>query len=127
MKKIELEKKIKALEEKSDNLDSAIGLVNAKTKEIKYNDVPSDIYLKVESYAEEYGIDKDDLEWKIKEVRECVNKLESAIYDLVEPFEDLKRSVDNDKDEAEWDLEELLGVESEEEYLANISSGIGYD
>ena len=108
MNNVELEQKIKALEDKSDNLDSAIGLVNAKTKEIKYNDVPSDIYLKVESYAEEYGIDKDDLEWKIKEVRECVNKLESAIYDLVEPFEDLKRSVDNDKDEAEWDLEELL-------------------
>ena len=108
MNKVELEKKINALEDKSDNLDSAIGLVNAKTKEIKYNDVPSDIYCKVESYAEEYGIDKDDLEWKIREVRECVNKLESAIYDLVEPFEDLKRSVDNDKDEAEWDLEELL-------------------
>ena len=45
MNKVELEKKIKALEDKSDNLDSAIGLVNAKTKEIKYNDVPSDIYL----------------------------------------------------------------------------------
>ena len=57
---------------------------------------------------EEYGIKEDDLEWKIKEVRECVNKLESAIYDLVEPFEDKKRDIDNEKDEAEWDLEELL-------------------
>ena len=106
--KVELEKVIKGLEDKSDNLDSAISLVNSATRDIKYNDVPSDIYLKVQGYAEEYGIIEDDLEWKIKEVRECVNKLESAIYDLVEPFEDLKRSVDNDKDEAEWDLEELL-------------------
>lgn len=106
--KVELEKVIKGLEDKSDNLDSAISLVNSATRDIKYNDVPSDIYLKVQGYAEEYGIKEDDLEWKIKEVRECVNKLESAIYDLVEPFEDLKRSVDNDKDEAEWDLEELL-------------------
>ena len=32
--------------------------------------------------------DSSDLEWKIKEVREKVNELESAIYDLVEPFED---------------------------------------
>ena len=30
--------------------------------------------------------DSSDLEWKIKEVREKVNELESAIYDLVEPF-----------------------------------------
>ena len=106
--KVELEKVIKGLEDKSDNLDSAISLVNSATRDIKYNDVPSDIYLKVQGYAEEYGIKEDDLEWKIKEVRECVNKLESAIYDLVEPFEDKKRDIDNEKDEAEWDLEELL-------------------
>ncbi len=106
--KVELEKVIKGLEDKSDNLDSAISLVNSATRDIKYNDVPSDIYLKVQGYAEEYGIEEDDLEWKIKEVRECVNKLESAIYDLVEPFEDKKRDIDNEKDEAEWDLEELL-------------------
>ena len=106
--KVALEKVIKGLEDKSDNLDSAISLVNSATRDIKYNDVPSDIYLKVQGYAEEYGIKEDDLEWKIKEVRECVNKLESAIYDLVEPFEDKKRDIDNEKDEAEWDLEELL-------------------
>ena len=106
--KVELEKVIKGLADKSDNLDSAISLVNSATRDIKYNDVPSDIYLKVQGYAEEYGIKEDDLEWKIKEVRECVNKLESAIYDLVEPFEDKKRDIDNEKDEAEWDLEELL-------------------
>ena len=106
--KVELEKVIKGLEDKSDNLDSAISLVNSATRDIKYNDVPSDIYLKVQGYAEEYGIKEDDLEWKIIEVRECVNKLESAIYDLVEPFEDKKRDIDNEKDEAEWDLEELL-------------------
>ena len=106
--KVALEKVIKGLEDKSDNLDSAISLVNSATRDIKYNDVPSDIYLKVQGYAEEYGIKEDDLEWKIKEVRECVNKLESAIYDLVEPFEYKKRDIDNEKDEAEWDLEELL-------------------
>ena len=46
------------------------------------------------------------LEWKIKEVREKVNELESAIYDLVEPFEDALRDKDNEIDELEYELEE---------------------
>ena len=84
--KVELEKVIKGLEDKSDNLDSAISLVNSATRDIKYNDVPSDIYLKVQGYAEEYGIKEDDLEWKIKEVLECVNKLESANMGFFKAF-----------------------------------------
>ena len=41
-----------------------------------------------------------------KEVREKVNELESAIYDLVEPFEDALRDKDNEIDELEYELEE---------------------
>ena len=33
--------------------------------------------------------------------------MESAIYDLVEPFEEKKRDFDNEKEELECDLEEL--------------------
>ena len=47
------------------------------------------------------------MEWKIKEVREEVNALESAIYNLVEPFEDELRTAECDYDELEMDLEEL--------------------
>jgi len=102
----EMNKKIDELDNKSWDMDLVIGKVNDKTKEIKYNDVPSNIYMAVENLAEENGIDMDDMEWKIKEVRECVNKLESAIYDLVEPFEEKKRDIDNKKEELECDLEE---------------------
>tara|TARA_B100001996_G_C18645055_1_gene587040 strand:+ start:1280 stop:1615 length:336 start_codon:yes stop_codon:yes gene_type:complete len=102
----EMNKKIGDLDSKSWDMDLVIGNVNDKTKEIKYNDVPSNIYMAVENLAEENGIDMDDMEWKIKEVRECVNKLESAIYDLVEPFEEKKRDIDNKKEELECDLEE---------------------
>ncbi len=101
-----MNKKIGDLDSKSWDMDLVIGNVNDKTKEIKYNDVPSNIYMAVENLAEENGIDMDDMEWKIKEVRECVNKLESAIYDLVEPFEEKKRDIDNKKEELECDLEE---------------------
>lgn len=96
--------KMNKLEEKSWDLDALINSVNSKTKEIKYNDAPSDIYLSIMTLAEEGGIDESELEYKIDEVREKVNELESAIYELVEPFEDKKREIDNEKDEIECDI-----------------------
>tara|TARA_Y100000996_G_scaffold415349_2_gene409545 strand:- start:1907 stop:2227 length:321 start_codon:yes stop_codon:yes gene_type:complete len=101
-----LVEKINKLDDQSWDLNSVIGQVNDKTKEIKYNDVPMNIYIAVQSLAEDNGIDEQELEWKIDEVRRCVNKLESAIYDLVEPFEEKKRDIDNEKDDLEWELEE---------------------
>jgi len=97
-------KKISILEDKSWDLEALINSVNSKTKEIKYNDVPSDIYLSIMTLAEEGGIEESELEYKIDYVREKVNALESAIYELVEPFEDKKREIDNEKDEIECDI-----------------------
>ena len=110
-----------------DNIDSAVRNVNDETKVIKYNDVPSNIYLAVEGIADTLGQKlsleksqelKKELEWKINEVREAVNALESAMYDLVEPFEDMKRDADNTKDDFEYELDDL---EWEEEKLQNAS------
>ena len=97
-------KEINKLEDKSWDLELLISQVNDKTKEIKYNDVPSDIYLSIMTLAEEGGIEESELEYKIDYVREKVNALESAIYELVEPFEDKKREIDNEKDEIECDI-----------------------
>ena len=99
--------KISELENKSWDLDLIISNVNAVTKDIKYMDTPSAIYLKVEDMAAENNIDEDEIEFKVREIRECVNKLESAIYDLVEPFEDAKRDIDNEINELEWELEDF--------------------
>ena len=110
-----------------DNIDSAIRNVNDETKVIKYNDVPSNIYLTVEGIADDLGLKlsleksqelKKELEWKINEVREAVNNLESAMYNLVEPFEDMKRDAENKKDDFEYELDDL---EWEEEKLQNAS------
>jgi len=110
-----------------DNIDSAVRNVNDETKVIKYNDVPSNIYLAVEGIADTLGQKlsleksqelKKELEWKINEVREAVNALESAMYDLVEPFEDMKRDADNTKDDFEYELDDL---EWEQEKLQNAS------
>ena len=99
---------LKNLEEKREWMEFTIRQVTDKTNDIKYSDIPSDIYLTVQRLAEDTGIDFKELEYKIDEVRECVNSLESAVYDLVEPFEDRKRDLDNEIVELEEELEELL-------------------
>ena len=104
-----MEDKVKKLSELEDlkwDMEALVRRVNEKTRQIKYMDSPSEIYMKVESWAEENGIDSDDMEWKVKEVREKVNALESAIYELVEPFEDKLRSIENEHDELEMDIED---------------------
>ena len=120
-----LKTQINKWEEIVDNIDSAVRKVNEETKVIKYNDVPSNIYLTVEGIADDLGLKlsleksqelKKDLEWKINEVREAVNNLESAMYNLVEPFEDMKRDAENKKDYFEYELDDL---EWEEEKLQN--------
>tara|TARA_B100001123_G_C14589525_1_gene741433 strand:+ start:165 stop:476 length:312 start_codon:yes stop_codon:yes gene_type:complete len=93
------------LEAKRDWMELTVRNVQEKTNHIKYNDVPSDICLEVQRLAEDTGIDQKELEYKIDEVRNCVNSLESAIYELVEPFEDRKRVLDNKIDELEEELE----------------------
>ena len=98
--------KLKELEDKAWDLSLLVDKVNGITKDIKYNDVPSNIYLKVQSLAEENGISEQEVEWKIDEVRSAVNALESAIYDLVEPFEDAKRDAEWKKDDLEMEIED---------------------
>ena len=100
-------KKPSVLEDLKWDMEALIRRVNEKTRQIKYMDSPSEIYMKVESWAEENGIDSDDMEWKVKEVREKVNELESAIYQLVEPFEDKLRDIENEHDELEWEIDEM--------------------
>jgi len=122
-----LKTQINKWEEIVDNIDSAVRKVNEETKVIKYNDVPSNIYITVEGIADDLGLKlsaeksqelKKELEWKINEVREAVSTLESAMYNLVEPFEDMKSDAENKKDDFEYELDDL---EWEEEKLQNAS------
>ena len=122
-----LKTQINKWEEIVDNIDSAVRKVNEETKVIKYNDVPSNIYITVEGIADDLGLKlsaeksqelKKELEWKISEVREAVSTLESAMYNLVEPFEDMKSDAENKKDDFEYELDDL---EWEEEKLQNAS------
>ena len=107
MKKIELQEKLAVLEDKKWDYKSVVGKVNDKTREIKYNDVPMNIYIEVESLAEQNGVSEDDIEYKVREVRDAVNALESALYDLVEPFEDKLREIENEIDEIECEISDI--------------------
>ena len=102
----EVENKIDKLDDKEFDMGCVIRDVNDITKDIKYMDSPSNIYLKIMGIAEKNGIDEKDLEYKIDEVREAVNKLESAVYGLVEPFEEKKSEISNEKEMLECDLED---------------------
>lgn len=109
-----LKTQIEKWEKISDELSSTVSRVNDETKVIKYNDVPSNIYLKVESIAEELKLSdaqkkelESNIEYQVRQVREAVNNLESEIYKLVEPFEELQRDAENKKDDFEYELDDL--------------------
>jgi len=102
--------KLDKLQDEKWDLEAAVRKVNYITKDVKYIDFFS-IYNKVTNVAEELGMDvsdSSDLEWKIKEVREKINALESAMFDLVEPFEDAVRDKGIEIDDLEWELEEAV-------------------
>ena len=109
-----LKTQIEKWEKITDELTSTVSRVNDETKVIKYNDVPSNIYLKVESIVEELKLSDEqkkelesNLEYQVRQVREAINNLESEIYKLVEPFEELQRDAENKKDDFEYELDDL--------------------
>ena len=100
----EMKTQLEKLSNLKFELESVIGNVNNKTKEIKYDDTPMNIYIHVESLAEKHGI---DITYEVNSVREKVNELESALYELVTPFEDKKWEVETKHDDLECDIEEI--------------------
>ena len=99
----EMKSKLMKLHKLKDDLDRLVSQVNDKTREIKYISTPSDIYIHIESLAEDNDI---DVSYEVDQVRSAVNSLESAIYNLVEPFEDKARDAENDYDDLAWEIED---------------------
>tara|TARA_R110002167_G_scaffold350418_1_gene562645 strand:- start:66 stop:374 length:309 start_codon:yes stop_codon:yes gene_type:complete len=95
---------IKQLQDLERQLESALDSVRYTTKQIKYNDVPSDIIYEIENLADELDITYHS--YQINDVWSALTNLESAIYSLEEIFEDALSDV-------RYKIEEL---EEEEEY-----------
>jgi len=100
----EMKTKLQELEKLKDEADLLVSQVNDTTRDIKYMDMPTTICIAIEGLAEEKGI---DVSYEVDEVREAVNKLESAIYNLVEPFEDKANDLETEYDELEMDIEDV--------------------
>ena len=84
------------LELHKDEMRYLVNRVNDKTRDIKYLDLPSEIYMAVEAMAEKNNV---HVKYEVDKIREKVNELESAIYELVTPFEDKARDAENDYDD----------------------------
>jgi hypothetical protein len=76
------------------------------TKNIKYlqqDELVMEIYSKMQSMAKAIGLPEKELDYVEKAVREAFNNLESAVYEMEEPFEDYVRDLQYKVEELELD------------------------
>jgi uncharacterized membrane protein YkoI len=92
---------IDQLEDKKFDLESALRSAREITRDIKRTDIHVEIVSKLGTLAEEHGLQLDSHDENV--VFQAKNKLESAIYQLEEVFEDAIRDVSNKIDELELD------------------------
>lgn len=116
--------------EKEHEFKMALDQARKITKAIKYDGTVGEIMVQIEMLAEKFpGINMRDLEWKMDEVREAKNALESAVYGLEEPFEEAMRDASYEDDEDEEDVREssandlfgMLSKQFEKEFGAPMS------
>lgn len=92
------------------------------TKAIKYFDNHIEIINEIRELAEMHGIDEKELKYHINKVYEAKNELESAVFNLVEPFEDAVRSAQFDEE----DLDEMSNINDRfEKDFADIFGDLG--
>jgi hypothetical protein len=88
--------------------EQALKSVDQVTKNIKYGTDTTEIIVGVQSIADTLkGFDHKELNYYEDKVREANNNLESAVYGLREPFNDLARDLRLKHDELELDLEDI--------------------
>ena len=96
----EQEESIEAVQQEVDKLELALSSARDITKGIKYEDTTMNIVSQMSRLAEDNGIEMD--EYNINQVYQAKNKLESAIYQLEEDFEEAIRDISNKIDELEY-------------------------
>ena len=92
---------VDALEDKKYELEGALSRAREITRDIKYVDTHVEIVSKLGTLAEDVGLELDD--YNERQVYAAKNKLESAIYELEEVFEDAIRDISNKIDELEYE------------------------
>mgnify|MGYP003637303949 CR=1 FL=1 len=95
--------KLKQLQDLERQLESALDSARDITRQIKYNDIPSDIIVDIESLANELDITYHS--YQINDVWSALTNLESAVYNLEEIFEDALSDVRYKIEELEEDYD----------------------
>lgn len=105
--KEQIEAKIKQLQPIADKLEFAKSEARDITKPIKYDDTVREIMVNLSTLADKLGIDEKELDYYERQVYEAKNRLESAVYEMEEVFEDKYKEVAYKIEELEMDLDDM--------------------
>jgi len=110
-----------------DKAESAFVQVRATTKDIKYDDTAIEILSKVGSIVDDLDVKevKDEIEYLERALFDAKNNLESAVYELEAPFEDLIRTLKNKIDDEESDREWEERYGTDESILSAMTRPLG--
>ena len=105
--KEEIQAQIKKLQPIADKLEFAKSEARDITKVINYENTVSEIMVNLSTHADKLGIDEKELDYYERQVYEAKNKLESAVYEMEEVFEDKYKEVAYKIEELEMDLDDM--------------------
>jgi hypothetical protein len=86
------------MEDQLFELEYALTQARSLTKQIKYANTHMEVITEMSTLAEKFGLESE-LEYHEKAVFEAASALESAVYNLEEPFEDAVRALSNKIDD----------------------------
>lgn len=105
--KEQIQAEIKRLQPIADKLEFGKDKARDITKAIKYENTTSEIMVGLSGLADELGIDEKELDYYERQVYDAKNRLESAVYEMEEVFEDKHKEVAYKIEELEMDLEDM--------------------
>ena len=105
--KQQIKAEIEKLQPIADKLEFAKSEARDITKVIKYENTVSEIMVNLSTLADKLGIDEKELDYYERQVYEAKNKLESAVYEMEEVFEDKYKEVAYKIEELEMDLDDM--------------------
>ena len=105
--KEQIEAKIKQLQPMADKLEFGKSEARDITKAIKYSNDVTDIMVQLSTLADKLGIDEKELDYYERQVYEAKNRLESAVYEMEEVFQDKYKEVAYKIEELDMDLDDI--------------------
>lgn len=103
----EIQAEIQRLQPIADKLEYAKSEARDITKQIKYADTHMTVIRELNSLADKIGIEEKELDYYERQVFDANSKLESAIYEMEEVFEEKYKEVAYKIEELEMDLDDM--------------------